>query len=123
MKRLIYILIIGLVIALCSYGSGEDVSKKVNEAICLGQSGGVAEYLAPEVSFGMQGSQSTCTKVEVEQVLREFFRQNKPSQFLGTTDNGFFSGKLTTSEGKSYKVEYMLKNIDDKEVITVLYVN
>ena len=123
MKRLIYILIIGLVVALCSYGKSNDVSKKVNDAICLGQSSGIAEYLAPEVSFVMRGSKSTCTKGEVEQVLHEFFRQNKPSQFLGTTDNGFFSGKLTTSEGKSYMVEYRLKNIDDKEVITVFYVN
>lgn len=123
MKRFIYILIIGLVIALCSYGSSEDVSKKVNDAISLGQSGGIAEYLAPEVSFVMYGSQSTCTKGEVEQVLREFFKQNKPSQFLVTANNGFFSGKLTTAEGKSYKVEYMLKSIDNKEVITGFYVN
>ncbi|MBO7567519.1 MAG: DUF4783 domain-containing protein [Bacteroidales bacterium] len=126
MKRLIYILVVGLVIMLCSYsllGRGEDVSKKINQAICLGQSGVVAEHLASEVAFKMYGSESTCTKGEVEQVLREFFSHNRPSQFLCTTGTGIITGKLTTSNGKSYKIEYMLKNVDNKEVITGFYLN
>ena len=126
MKRLIYILIIGLVVVLCSYsllGSGEEVSKKVNEAICFGQSGVVAEHLAPEVSLVMYGSESTCSKMEVEQVLREFFKINKPAQFISTYSDGCYKGKLTTSDGKSFDLKYVIKNIDNKEVITGFYVN
>lgn len=126
MKRLIYILVIGFVVLLCSYslfGNGEQVSKEINHAICLGQTGVIAEHLASEVAFKMYGSESTCTKGEVEQVLREFFSHNRPSQFLCTTGSGIITGKLTTSNGKSYKIEYMLKNVDNKEVITGFCLN
>lgn len=126
MKRLIYILVVGLVILLCSYsllGKGEEVSKKINQAICLGQSGAIAEYFAPEVSLDYLGSESMCSKGQTEVVLREFFRQNRPSQFLSTTGSGLITGNLTTTSGKSYRVRYILKNVDNKEVITCFCIN
>lgn len=126
MKRLIYILIIGLVVLLCSYslfGDGEEVSKKINQSICLGQSGAIAEYFAPEVSLDYLGSESMCSKGQTEVVLREFFRQNRPSQFLSTTGSGLITGNLTTTSGKLYRVRYILKNVDNKEVITCFCIN
>lgn len=111
-----------MVCAFSMKGSNCDASLDINRAICLGQSGRIADYLAPEVSIAMQGAESTCPKGQVEQVLCEFFRQNRPSQFLCNTGSGLLSGSLVTSSGKSYKVEYMLKNVDNKELITGFYI-
>ncbi len=125
MKRLLYILVAIILICVCSYsivGNNDDTSIDINRAICLGQSDRIADYLAPEVSLGMHGTETICPRGQVEQVLCEFFRRNKPAQFLCTTGRGLLSGKLVTSDGRSYKVEYMLKNVDNKEVITGFYV-
>ncbi|MCR5455304.1 MAG: DUF4783 domain-containing protein [Bacteroidales bacterium] len=125
MKRVLLFLIAVVVVVVCSYslvGTRNDTSLEINRAICLGQSEHIADYLAPEVSLVIQGTATTCPKGQVEQVLCEFFRRNKPSQFLCTTGMGLMSGNLVTSSGRSYKVEYMLKNIDNKEVITGFYV-
>ena len=121
MKRLIYILVIGLVVVLCSYsllGREVDVAKEVGDAIMLGQSDAVAEHLAPKVSVMMYGAESMCSKSETEMVLREFFRRNRPSQFMYTYDDGCFKGNLTTANGKSYELKFIIKNVDNKDVIT-----
>ncbi len=125
MKRAFYILIVGLLLVLCSYSlteSSDDTSRDINQAICLGQYDRIAEYLAPEVMLGVQGVENSCPKEQVEQALKEFFKRNKPQQFLCTSGSSFVTGQLITSFGRSYKVDYTLKTIDNKEFITNFHV-
>ena len=81
MKRIIYILVVGLLLVFCSYSfiSGDDdVSRDINQAICLGQSDHIAGYFAPEVVLGVQGEDHNCPKEQAELALKEFFRRNTP---------------------------------------------
>ncbi len=125
MKRLLSILIIGLVVLMCSallYGNGEEVAKKVNLSICLGQEAGIVEVLAPDVVLVMQGVENHCTKQQAEQVLREFFKRNKTAQFISKVEHNHISGKLTTTEGKVFELEYVLRFVNNQEVITGFYI-
>ena len=125
MKRIIYILVVGLLLVFCSYSfiSGDDdVSRDINQAICLGQSDHIAGYFAPEVVLGVQGEDHNCPKEQAELALKEFFRRNTPSQFLCTTGSCYISGKLVTSAGKSYKLDYTLKTVDNKTFITNIHI-
>ena len=125
MKRILYILIAAVVLVVCSYslsGSNDETSLDINQAIGLGQCERIAEYLAPDVLLVMQGKETTCSKGQVEQVLCEFFKQNKPAQFLCPAGRGLVSGTFVSRAGRSYKLEYTLQTIDNKDVITGFYV-
>ena len=63
-----------------------------------------------------------CPKEQAELALKEFFRRNTPSQFLCTTGSCYISGKLVTSAGKSYKLDYTLKTVDNKTFITNIHI-
>ena len=126
MKRFIYILIVGLVVLLCSYSllsDGEDLSKKVNQSIVLGQESGIVEAMSSDVLLNIQGVESNYTKQQADQVLHEFFRLNRPAQFLCTSGHSLISGKLTTSDGKCYNVEYTIRIVNNQEFITGLYIH
>lgn len=112
-------------LVLCSYSlirEDDDVSRDINQAICLGQSEHIAGYFAPEVVLGMQGVDHSCPKEQAEQALNEFFKRNTPAQFLCTTGSCFVSGKLVTSAGKAFKLDYTLKTIDNKTFITNIHI-
>ncbi len=124
MKRLFYILLLGVLMSV-SYFSGnteKGVYDEINKAICQGKAGNLAEYFAPEMELNLNNSQNRCTKSQAAQVLEEFFRQNKPSEYKPQTDRNFISGVMRTSSGKSYKVDYTLKTVNNHAVITGLYV-
>ncbi|MBR4267556.1 MAG: DUF4783 domain-containing protein [Bacteroidales bacterium] len=124
MKRAMYLLAIGLFCAssLLFLGQTDNTSVEINKAISSGNTENLAVYFAPEMELNLQNSQNYCSKSQATKVLQEFFRQNKPSDYVSDNNRNYISGVMTTSEGKSYKVNYTLKTVNNQAVITGLYV-
>lgn len=124
MKRALYLAGISLVMAVCFLltNQSDNTYKEINKAISLGEAENLAEYFAPQMELNMQNSQNFCTKGQATQVLLEFFKENKPSEYVSDNNRNHISGVMKTSEGKSYKVNYTLKTVNNQSVITGMYV-
>lgn len=125
MKRNIIITALSLLIVFCSYtlfNMNVSVANNINRAISMGMADGVAEYLASDLELSLYGRLNNCSREQATQVLHEFFRQNKPAEYSGVNNSNIVSGMLTTYDGKTYKVDYTLKTLNNKECIIGLYV-
>ncbi|MCQ2252602.1 MAG: DUF4783 domain-containing protein [Bacteroidales bacterium] len=99
-----------------------NATEKINTAFSHGQVESISQYLAQDVELSMHNTTTQCSKHEVLQVLNEFFRQNKPQDYICDNNSKSNSGSLHTADGKTYKVIYTLKNLNNQNVITGLYV-
>ncbi|MCR4558951.1 MAG: DUF4783 domain-containing protein [Bacteroidales bacterium] len=124
MKRAFYLFVFGVILAACFLFEihTDSAYQKINTAISEGRAENLAVYFAPQMELTFNNSQNICTKTQAVQVIEKFFEQNKPSEYTSSRNRNYFFGEMTTSEGKSYKVDYTLKTVNNQPVITGLYV-
>ncbi|MBR4676858.1 MAG: DUF4783 domain-containing protein [Bacteroidales bacterium] len=124
MKRAFYLFVFGVILATCFLFefNTDNTYQKINTAISEGRAENLAVYFAPQMELNFNNSQNICTKTQAVQVLERFFELNRPSQYTSSRNRNYFFGTMKTSEGKSYKVDYTLKTVNNQPVITGLYV-
>ena len=124
MKRAFYLFAFGVILAACFLFefNTDNTYQKINTAISEGRAENLAVYFAPQMELNFNNSQNICTKTQAVQVLERFFELNRPSQYTSSRNRNYFFGTMKTSEGKSYKVDYTLKTVNNQPVITGLYV-
>ena len=124
MKRAFYLFVFGVILATCFLFefNTDNTYQKINTAISEGRAENLAVYFAPQMELNFNNSQNICTKTQSVQVLERFFELNRPSQYTSSRNRNYFFGTMKTSEGKSYKVDYTLKTVNNQPVITGLYV-
>ena len=124
MKRAFYLFVFGVILAACFLFefNTDNTYQKINTAISEGKAENLAVYFAPQMELNFNNSQNICTKTQAVQVLERFFELNRPSQYTSSRNRNYFFGTMKTSEGKSYKVDYTLKTVNNQPVITGLYV-
>ncbi|MBQ5453194.1 MAG: DUF4783 domain-containing protein [Bacteroidales bacterium] len=124
MKRAFYLFVFGVILAACFLFefNTDNTYQKINTAISEGRAENLAVYFAPQMELNFNNSQNICTKTQAVQVLERFFELNRPSQYTSSRNRNYFFGTMKTSEGKSYKVDYTLKTVNNQPVITGLYV-
>jgi hypothetical protein len=124
MKRAFYLFVFGVILAACFLFEihTDSAYQKINTAISEGRAENLAVYFAPQMELNFNNSQNICTKTQAVQVLERFFELNRPSQYTSSRNRNYFFGTMKTSEGKSYKVDYTLKTVNNQPVITGLYV-
>lgn len=96
----------------------QDFLKELGKAFKQGKAGDIAAHFDKNVDLFFSEKTTTYTKKEAEQVIRKFFTQVEPTDFMKTNDGAsqanntiFYIGTLNTSYG-SYQVYmfFVLKN-------------
>ena len=99
-----------------------DCCAPINDAIQSGEASAIEVFMAPIVDLSISNGSARCSRSEAAGLMAEFFRQNKPSKFDCAAHRSLVSGSLTTEQGKRYQVDYTLRTMGNKPVITGVYV-
>ncbi len=93
----------------------------INKAIQAGDATGLKKYMNETIELVTPNDENVYSKVQAEQILKGFFAQNKPVSFKvlhnGISDQSqYYIGTLKT-EGKQYRVYYLVKQKADNLVL------
>ncbi len=122
MKKLL-ILMVGL--ASLSLSFSQKSVDDISNALKTGNAPGLSAYFHSTIDLTIIQKQGTYSKSQAEQVVQNFFGDNKPSNFAvnhsGTSGEGskYIIGALTTSTGE-YRVYIYFKNLNGAELIQTL---
>ncbi|MCQ2249745.1 MAG: DUF4783 domain-containing protein [Bacteroidales bacterium] len=125
MKRALSLIVLLVAVAFGSYSFScypSAESADINTAIQMGEVSTIVKYMDSNVDLGLSYRNARCTRDEAAGLLSEFFRQNKPCDYVCDIHRNRVSGSLTTADGKSYRVDYTLKTVDNQQLMTGLYV-
>lgn len=123
MKKLIFIFLSVFVFG--SFASGQNSIEVISNSLKNGDAPTLASYFHATIDLTIIQKQGTYSKSQGEQVVKNFFSENKPSAFTvnhdGTSGEGskYIIGTLTTSSG-NYRVYIYFKNLNGSELIQTL---
>lgn len=129
-SKLIFLGIIGLFIIQTTTLSQSNNSVKVKEivssAIKVGDVSTLANYLNEPLDLTIPGSEDNFSKAQATQILKKFFKDNPPKNFVvqqsGKSVDGslFVIGRYETLDGKKYKVYFLIKEFSGKALVYLL---
>lgn len=105
-------------------------SAQIPNQIIAGFKGGdakiVASHFNESIELTILDRENVCSQAQGEQILKDFFSRNKPTDFQITHKGGDASvyaiGKLLTSNG-NFRVYFLLKPKDNKPLIVQLRID
>ncbi len=126
MKKIKYTLAFGLLfVFLCSFtGITEDVAT----ALKSGNAFKLSKFFQEKVDLTILDESDLISKLEAEQKLYAFFRENQPSHFeilhQGESKSGleYTIGKLVTDNG-NYRVSFYIKKTSSSEFIQQIIID
>lgn len=98
---------------------------KISKALEAGNARAVANYFDKNVELTLPGNEGVFSKAQSEQVIKDFFAKNQPSDFElmhkgGSADSAMYAiGSLTTGNGK-FRTYVFLKKVDGKYLVQQL---
>lgn len=100
---------------------GNDIPEGIISAIKSGNSSGLAAFFNANVELVILDKEDVYSKVQAEQIVKDFFSKNKPSNFTILHQGGkegakYAIGSLVTNTG-TYRVYFLIKNTGKKPVI------
>ena len=106
----------------CMFSSPDtQMFNDINSAIQDGRVQKLSAYFAPNVDISIHSSKVNISSQEAQVLVEEFFRKNQPQEYAGTYGRNYISGNLTTVSGRKYKVDYVLKSVNNQTFITGMY--
>ncbi len=121
-KRMV--IVVGLLMT-ALVGFSQKPVDDISNALKTGNASALAAYFHATIDLTILQKQGTYSKSQAEQVVQNFFTENKPSGFTinhdGTTGEGskYIIGALITSTGE-YRVYIYFKNLNGAELIQTL---
>lgn len=112
-------------LAIFSFTFGQKSVEDITNALKTGNAPALATYFHTTIDLTIIQKQGTYSKSQAEQVVQNFFSDNKPTNFIsnhnGTSGEGskYMIGSLTTSTGE-FRVYVYFKNINGAELIQTL---
>jgi hypothetical protein len=106
----------------------QDAFDQLTSAIRTGNSHQVSEYFGATVDLNLLDKEDVYGKGQAELMLRDFFSKNPPKSFQlvhqGRSPEGtrYGIGTLISTNGKSYRISFYLKNMDGKQIIKEFWV-
>ncbi len=94
----------------------QDISVEIVKSIKEGDAKTLAKYFTTTIDLTIPGSEGAYSKVQAEQIMREFFTKNPPASFKinhnGVSNDGskFYIGTYVSSK-KNYRTYFLLKKI------------
>ncbi len=97
------------------------VSSQINQALEKGDYAQLSKLMNNTIELALFDSENVYSKVQAEQVLKQFFQENQPQKFKllhnGQKENTqYFIGSLST-QTKTFRVYYLLKRKQQKALM------
>jgi len=127
MKKLLIIL--SLFITSHIVISQEDITPKITECISTSNVKGLCVYFSDNIDMEIDDEWDIYTRSQSEIVLKDFFSKNTPTNFLiiqkGESKMGVFFkiGILKTKQGRSYRIIFNIKSVNDNFKISQIQIN
>ena len=100
-----------------------QIPNQIVEGLKSGDSKMVASHFNETIEMTILERESVCSKAQGEQILKEFFTRNKPSDFKITHQGGegsvYAIGQMSTSTG-NFRVYFLLKPKGNTPLISQL---
>lgn len=98
-----------------------DIPDHINTALKSGDTAALKKYMNSTVELVILDKENIYSKIQAEQVLKQFFNKHKPLVFHvlhhGSNDNSqYYIGSLKT-EKETYRIYYLLKTKDKQTLI------
>lgn len=106
--------------------NNSKVKDIVTNAIKNGDLTTLATYLNEPLDLTIPGSEDNFSKVQATQILKKFFKDHPPKTFVvhqsGKSVDGslFVIGRYESSDGKKYKVYFLIKEFSGKALVYLL---
>ncbi|MBL0104480.1 MAG: DUF4783 domain-containing protein [Bacteroidetes bacterium] len=123
MKRLTSIL---LLIAFTAQVFAMDVFDDIAFSIRSGDARQLATFFGPTIDLTILSQEDVYSKVQAEQVIKDFFSKNPPKSFdiihKGASPEGtqYAIGTLVTTTGKKFRTSFYVKNTGGKNILQEL---
>lgn len=100
-----------------------QIPSQIASGLKAGDARVVASHFNENIELTILDRENVCSQAQGEQILKDFFSRNKPSDFQITHQGGDVSvyaiGKMTTSNG-NFRVYFLLKPKGNKPQIVQL---
>jgi hypothetical protein len=106
--------------------SSGQIPNQIASGFKAGDAQTVASHFNENIQLTILDRENVCSQAQAEQILKDFFSRNKPSDFQITHQGGEASvyaiGKLITASG-NFRVYFLLKPKSNKPLITQLRID
>jgi hypothetical protein len=125
MKKLTILFSLMLLLANTTFGS-LDMLDDIANALRSGDSKSVSRYFGNTVDLTIIAQEEVYSKVQAEQILKDFFSKNTPRSFTlihkGESKEGarYAIGTLVTAQGTTYRTYFYIKQQGNSAVIQEL---
>ncbi len=98
------------------FATGGDLYDDITLAIRSGDAHQIATYFDAKVDLSISNQEDVYSKAQAELLIKDFFSKNTPKTFnlvhRGSSKEGtlFAVGTLTTSNGKTFRVSFVMKS-------------
>ena len=123
-----YLIIIStvLLMILAPFLSQGQIPNQIVSGLKSGDAKAVASHFNENIELIILDRENVCSQAQGEQILKDFFSRNKPSDFRITHQGGeeslYAIGKMSTSNG-NYRVYFLLKTKGNKPQIVQLRID
>jgi len=103
-----------------------DVYDELADAIRGGDAHKIAAYFDSKIELALSNQEDVYSKAQAELLVKDFFAKNPPKSFSlvhkGSSKEGtlFAVGTLASTNGKSFRVSFVLKTISGRNSIQEL---
>lgn len=122
-KRSCFVFSLILSIIMAPMISCGQIPSQIASGLKTGDAKVVAAHFNESIELTILDRENVCSQAQGEQILKDFFSRNKPSDFQITHQGGDTSvyaiGKMTTSNG-NFRVYFLLKPKGNKPQIVQL---
>lgn len=121
-----FIRIILLFLTVSAHAFSADLYDEVAAAIKSGDAHQVAAYFDAKVDLALASQEDVYNKAQAELLLKDFFSKNPVKSFSmvhkGSSKEGtlFAVGTLASSNGKTFRVSFVMKPVNGKNTIQEL---
>lgn len=115
-----------LVISIQGVVVAADLYDELADAIRSGDSHKIASYFDSKIELALSNQEDVYSKAQAELLVKDFFVKNPPKSFSlvhkGSSKEGtlFAVGTLASSNGKTFRVSFVLKTIEGRNTIQEL---
>jgi hypothetical protein len=115
-----YVLILSMIVPILSFA---QIPAQIIEGFKTGNAKIVASHFNENIELTILDRENVCSQAQGEQILKDFFLRNKPSDFQISHKGGestvYAIGKLLTSNG-NFRIYFLLKPNGSKPRIVQL---
>lgn len=125
-KKSVFVLFVMLWLSAIPAISFGQIPNQIISGLKAGDAKMVASYFNENIELVVIDQETLCSQAQGEQILKDFFARNKPSDFKishqGSEDSPYAIGKMQTGNG-NFRVYITMKSKGGKSVIVQLRID